>query len=86
MKNIIIILILLTPVFSYCQSTNTLDRLLVEEQLDDEYMETEISLEADSTVYKHPNLDNMTDIEEFNYELQQIKLSNQTDRSKKSNK
>lgn len=50
---------------------NTLDS---DEVLDSEYIETDIVIEKDNTIYKHPNMDAMTDQEQFNYELQQTKF------------
>ena len=50
---------------------NTLDS---DEVLDPEYIETDIVIEKDNTVYKYPNMDAMTDQEQFNYELQQTKF------------
>ena len=45
-----------------------------DEDLDPEYIETNIVIEKDNTIYKYPNMDAKTDQEQFNYELQQTKF------------
>lgn len=87
MKKIITTILFLTPFCLFSQTNNEVlnkskqtttlssSQLNTDEELDPEYIEVDIQIYEDNTIYKYPDLDSMTDQEEYNYELKQIKTT-----------